>query len=121
MEPFEMSIDPTTMPACCQPGVEPDRFGLFLELSKMWRTRHGGAAVKQLATHLNVAPQKVSQWCTGSSGTSPAPWFVILQLCEELGLCVVLSPRGSALHKDPAKKASEGETTAAPDGSGTAG
>lgn len=108
---FDAPIDLTKYPPSCQTGTEPDRFALFSELSQMWRTRHGNAAVKQLATHLSVAPQKVSQWCTGSSGTSPAPWYVIMQLCEELGLCVVMAPSKLALHRDPAKAAATPESS----------
>jgi hypothetical protein len=112
-------LDPSTLPASCQPGAIPNLFKVFSELRDHWLARHKGATVRQFATRFNLLPQKATQFATGSGDASPPPWYLIMQLCHELGFVVVVTPDGAQIYEDPKRKAAApadqaGEGTGAP-------
>lgn len=85
-----MPVDLTTE------GSEPNRYALFAKLREMWKGAEEGRTSASLAAHLNTPKQRVTQWATGSGGKAPAPWWVILKLCHELGLGVAINPKEGA-------------------------
>jgi len=63
---------------------------LFADLRREWLSAARGRSSNQLAEQFDVAPQRLSQWATGTDGRRP-PWSVILSLCDELGHVVLVS------------------------------
>lgn len=102
------------IPTLCQPGNEPDRYRMFATLREMWRDLDEplhlpGEDGPQPRTYVNLAKrldtskQAVAQWATGSGDKAPAPWHVIMTLCNDLGLGVAIEPHGAKLYRPPGK------------------
>lgn len=92
--------EPPQPPASCHPGAVPDLFAIWNQLVTLWQSQVEGRTSKQLAEELAVLPQKVSQWKTGSAGTSPPPWHLVMRVAWEVGVVVVIDPvTGTRLHR----------------------
>lgn len=74
-----------------QPGQSPPLNGLFRQLRELWVERERGRTYRDLAGLLEVPPQHVSQWATGSDGRVP-PWAVLMALCQWTGYRIVAEP-----------------------------
>ena len=81
--------------------AEPDRYRVFAKLREIWKkvdkpvpgTKDRARNSSSLAEYLNTPKQRVTQWATGSGGKGPAPWWVIMLLCHELGFGIALHPK----------------------------
>jgi len=58
---------------------------LFACLRERWLVPEEGPkrSAVELSRHLDVRPQRISQWATGSDAGHTPPWWVILKLCED--------------------------------------
>lgn len=92
--PAEASIRPMA-----RRGVEPDRFALFRDLRRLWKEANDGGTNEDLGLWLGVPRQNVAQWSTGSGEKSPAPWWAIMRLADDLGLVVVIDGQSASLHR----------------------
>lgn len=83
----------------CETGAEPDRFKIFATLREMWKKQEEGRTYAGLSDHLGYTKQQVSQWATGSGGKSPAPWSVLMTMCNELGFGIAIEPSGVKIYR----------------------
>ncbi len=86
----------TDTPAFCRPGADPPRHALFRELRRCWLAAGEGRTSTQLAARFRVPLPHLSNWANASD-QRVVPWWVIQDLCRELGLVVVLGPAGAWL------------------------
>lgn len=91
---------------------EPPKNKIFAALRQLWREQEKGRRYQDLASQLSdhlgiqVTPQKLSQWATGSDDRSP-PWGAIYFLMDTTGYEVRLTTTGARLI--PAVKKPEAE------------
>jgi len=90
---------PKDAPVLCHVGTEPDRFKIFATLRECWKSEEKDRTYSALATTIGYTKQQVAQWATGSGDKSPAPWSVIMLLCNELGYGVAIAPGGVKLYR----------------------
>ncbi len=96
-----------------EPGTVLPFNALFSHLRDQWLSRDDTGAKRtstSLAKHLDVRPQRVSQWATGTDATrGDPPWWVILSLCEDLNLEVRINADDMSVvrrRRDPNSRAS---------------
>lgn len=91
-------------PTLTTKGSEPDRRALYVTLRERWLKVEAPVvnpqtgepehrSVRLLASLLGTPKQACTQWATGSGDREPPPWWVVLWLCNELGLGVAIDPR----------------------------
>lgn len=91
------------LPPMCRQETNPDsfHFDIFKILRDYWQASNPSLPLTELARLLGEPKQRVTQWYTRSGEASPPPWWVLMRMCSWYGLCVVVSPAGGQLCRDP--------------------
>ena len=85
-------------------GAEPPRYTLFKTLRDLWiKAAPEGETrtVSGLAKVLGVRRTRCSSWATGSDPTHIPPWWVLMWLCDQLGMVIALGPSEANIYPDP--------------------
>lgn len=82
----------------CAKYEKPDRMAIFAKLREMWLAEgkpEEKRTYAKLAVELNTTRNLVSRWATGSGNKKQylPPWYIIMRLCDMLGLVVVMHPK----------------------------
>tara|TARA_Y100000310_G_C20507672_1_gene727222 strand:+ start:531 stop:857 length:327 start_codon:yes stop_codon:yes gene_type:complete len=88
-EEIQEAIDSQKYPFA-NPDADIPRNSLFKELRRMWMEEDDSRKSQDLAKMLEVRPQHVSQWASGSDRRIP-PWWAIMRLCKECNKKITLS------------------------------
>lgn len=98
---------PDRVPLLARPGNDPDRAALYRALSKRWMqgppiTWRGAQHTRSdllLSEILGVSRQNVWVWGAEKrvEGKTPAPWWVVMYLADQLGLAVLVEPTGCSI------------------------
>ena len=85
-------------------GAEFQMSDVFADLRDRWQAKAGKNS-HALAARLDVFPQYVSQWASGSDPTKRAPLWALVAIASDLGLALYVSDQGIEIIRRRSRKA----------------